>query len=333
MGRTTRRIGASALCIAVILGLPASASAITDQQRAARGIGFLKTVQRPNGSIPAFSPIGSTADAVLAVYSANTGWKVRKDAIVYLAKQVEAGNVDTIGLQAKVALAAAAAGTDPRAFGGENLIAALRAVIEPDGQFGDASVFDQALAILALETVVTPKRSTTNWLLAAQCPDGGWAFDAPYAAGTDDEHCDDGSGTDFFTSDTNTTAYVVQALAFVDRDDYPVDPFLYFDDVRDLDRGGWGYTGGFGTDTNSTALVLQAYAADGRHVPDGSRVALRSLQYRLCGAWSFTWVGDQLGDPDPGATIGAIPGLVRQPLPIPYGPPTALGGAPTTPAC
>jgi hypothetical protein len=333
VGRTTRRLVASVICVAVTIMVPASASAITDQQRAARGIGFLRTVQRANGSIPAFSPIGSTADAVLAIEAADVGSKVRKEALRYLEARVEAGKVTGIGLQAKVALAAAAAGTDPRSFGGTNLIAGLRALIGPDGQVGDASVFDQALAILALETISAPRLSTTDWLLAAQCPDGGWAFDAPYAPGTDDEHCDDGSGTDFFTSDTNTTAYAIQALTYVDRDDYQTDPFAYLDDVRDLDHDGWGYAAGFGTDSNSTALVLQAYAADDRPAPSGSRSALRALQYPRCGAWAFTWSGDQRGDPDAGATIGAIPGLRGQPLPIPFVAPTALGAAPKTPAC
>lgn len=334
MGRITRRLAASLLCIAVVLPLSASsAAAVTDQERAASGIGYLRTVQEADGSIPAFSPIGSTADAVLAVYAARTGKGVQSKAIKFLTAQVEADNVDTIGLQAKVALAASAAGIDPRDFGGKNLINPIRAAIGDDGHIGDTSVFDQALAVLALETVGAPRVSTTNWLLGAQCPDGGWAYDAPYAVSTDDEHCDDGSGTDFFTSDTNTTAYVIQALEYINRDDYTVDPFTYLTDVRDPDRGGWGYSDGFGTDTNSTALVLQAYSADEQDLPAGSRNALRKLQYPKCGAWAFTWTDDGRGDPDAGATIGAIPGVRSTPLPIPLAAPITLAATPKTPAC
>ncbi|HEY6566140.1 MAG TPA: hypothetical protein VI341_01365 [Actinomycetota bacterium] len=336
MGRISRRLAASLLCIAVVLPLSASsAAAITDQERAAAGIGYLRTVQEADGSIPAFSPIGSTADAVLAVYAAGVGKGVRTKAIRYLAGEVEAGNVGTIGLQAKVALAASAAGIDPRDFGGKNLINPIRAAIGDDGHIGDTAVFDQALAVLALETVGVPRVSTTTWLLDAQCPDGGWAYDAPYASGTDDDHCDGdgGSDTDFFTSDTNTTAYVIQALEYINRDDYTVDPFTYLNDVRDPDRGGWGYSAGFGTDANSTALVLQAYAADEQALPAGSRKALRKLQYASCGAWAFTRTAGGKGDPDVGATIGAIPGVRTTPLPIPLAPPTALAATPKTPAC
>jgi hypothetical protein len=334
VGRTTRRVFATLLCIAVVSPLASSASAATtDARRARRAIGYLRSVQRPNGSIPAFSPIGSTADAVLAVQAAGVGPGVRAAAIHFLRVQTEAGALNDPGLQAKVALAAAAAGRNPRAFGGHNLIGEIRSLIGPDGHVAGASVFDQALAVLAIETVGTPQTIVTDWLLDAQCPDGGWAFDAPFDPVGDDAHCDDGSGSDFFTSDTNTTSYVVQAVEFLDRDTYQHGPFAFFTALRDAVRGGWGYTAGFGTDTNSTALVLQAYAADGRPIPDGSRAALRRLQFPRCGAWAFTWNGTVKGDPDPGATIGAVPGLVLRPFPMVAAPPTALAPVPRTPAC
>ena len=66
------------------------------------------------------------------------------------------------------------------------------------------------------------------WLLAAQCPDGGWAYDLPYGPG-DDDHCFDGTGTDFFTSDSNATSLMVQALAGMHTTDWFSGPFGYFD--------------------------------------------------------------------------------------------------------
>ncbi len=247
MGRTTRRLAASLLCIAVVLPLSAaSASAVTDKERAAAGIGYLRTVAAAERFHPRV-----LADRIHRRRRARRRTRpararaCRPRRSAFLTAQVEAGNVDTIGLQAKVALAASAAGRDPRDFGGTNLIDPIRAAIGDDGHIGDTAVFDQALAVLALETAGAPRVSTTTWLLGAQCPDGGWAYDAPYDAATDDEHCFDGTDTDFFSSDTNTTAYVMQALEYGNRDDYAVDPFTYFADVRDPDRGGWGYTGGF----------------------------------------------------------------------------------------
>lgn len=333
MAPNARRIVAACLSLAVVLMLPASASAaLTDQQRAERGTGFITGMQRPNGSIPAFSPIGSTADAVLAFVAAGSGRPAMREALGYLRRRVAAGNVTGVGLQAKVVMAASAVGRDPRTFGGTNLLQAIRSQIGNDGHIDDTAVFDQALGVLAIEAAgVKPATSVTRWLLDAQCPDGGWSYDAPYAPGTDDDHCDDGSGTDFFTSDSNSTSYVVQALAAAGRTSWGSDPFAFFETVRDPGHGGWSYSTGFiATDANSTGLVLQAYIAGGEPIPAGGLKSLRTLQYPACGAWAYTWDGDAKGDPDVGATIGAIPGLLRTPFPL-SGPVT--GPAPATVAC
>ena len=65
------------------------------------------------------------------------------------------------------------------------------------------------------------------------------------------------------------------------------------------------------------ALVLQAYAASKLSPPAGSRRALIRLQYPRCGAFAFTYVNAGVrGDPDVGATIGAVPGLLGLALPM-----------------
>src|SRR5438034_8792149 len=142
MGRTLHGVAASSLFVtlvgAFVLGQAAPASALTDGQRAARAIGYLATKQRANGSIPAFSTIGSTSDTVLAVVAAGTGRDVMRDAISFLRDRVKTGNVTTIGLRAKVAMAVAAAGGDPHDFGRHDLIRQIRATIGPDGRFGTA---------------------------------------------------------------------------------------------------------------------------------------------------------------------------------------------------
>ena len=225
-----------------------------------------------------------------------------------------------------------ASGADATAFGGSNLVADLSGRIQAGGRFQKAAVLDQALGILALAAANAPRPKTAAWLAKAQCPDGGWAFDLPYAPATDDQHCDDGSGSDFFLSDTNTTGYAVMALETTNVA-AAHDPFTFFGAIRDSVHGGWGYTWGFQTtDANSTGLVLQAYAAAGSALPAGSRTALRKLQYARCGAFAFTWNGDVRTAPDPGATIGAVPGLLGVPFPI-EGPPMVIGGAPATPGC
>jgi hypothetical protein len=318
MGRTPARVVAVALCAAVTIGIAgiAQAAPLTDQERAGRAVAYLASKQKANGSIVAFSPIGSTADAVSAFVAAGVGRTRMNRALGFLRTRVASGHVNSVGLQAKVALAVAAAGGNPRDFGGVNLVRSLRDTLA-GGHFGNSAVFDDATAVLALEAAgTTPGTGVAAWLLAAQCPDGGWAYDIPYGPG-DDEHCFDGTGTDFFTSDSNATSLVVQALAGMHTTDWLSSPFAFFDTVRDGVKGGWAYSGAFvATDANSTGLVLQAYVAAGLPIPSGGLIALRKLQYAGCGAFAYSYSGNAKGDPDVGATIGAIPGLLRTPFPV-----------------
>jgi len=315
---TRRRFVATLTVAFMLLAVPASAGGPNDGDRADAGAAYLATQQKPNGSIPAFSPIGSTADGVLAFIASGAASPSRKAALGYLRTQVQRGNVNTVGLVAKVVQAVAAAGKDPRSFGGQDLVRWLRSRIKDSGKIGAATVFDQALAILAIEAAGgKPKRSTTDWLLAAQCPVGGWSFDKPYRPAKDDDSCSDGGANDFFTADTNTTSYAVMALEHVGRDGYTDDPFVFFQSARDAMHGGWEYAPGFGTDANSTSLVIQAYAAAELGVPSGGLNALRALQPDVVlGAWAYTYVGEDPGDPDVGATIGAVPAILQVPLPI-----------------
>jgi hypothetical protein len=317
MGPMRRPIVATIVAALVLLVMPATAEA-AGQVRARAGAAYLADQQKANGSIPAFSAIGSTADAVLAFTAVGDRPRARTRAIGFLRRQVRKGRVDTVGEVAKVLMAVVAGGRDPRSFGGSNLVKELRSQIGNDGHIGDATVFDQALGILALEaTGIQPARRVTRWLADAQCPVGGWSFDAPYASGTDDENCHDGTPDDFFTADTNTTSYAVMALAEVGRSGEAAPPFPFLKGARDATHGGWGYTPGFDTDANSTALVIQAYVAAGRRIPKGAMKALRDLQPDIgCGAWSFTYVSGDPGPPDVGATIGAIPAIVRASFPL-----------------
>jgi hypothetical protein len=331
MGWTLRRVVSSLLTCALVLSLigPASA-ALTDPQRARRAVGFIAPHQDKDGAFVVFSSIGSTADAVLAFVAAGVGARETRRALNYLEGQVVAGNVDTEGQQAKVVLAWTAAGRGARTLGDRNLVKELRNGYL-DGLEHD--VYDTALAVLAIHAAgaVVPS-SAIDFLLSQQCGDGGWDFDSTDV--DEGPHCVSDPTTDFFPSDTNTTALVVMALQAaptVAGAPVPPGPFDFFDAIRDEKRGGWGYTWGFRkTDANSTGLVLQAYAAEGFTAPAGSRKALRQLQYGECGAFAFTFEGDAKGGPDLGATIGAVPGLLGRAFPY-------TGAvdvpAPDTPAC
>ncbi|MBI3647618.1 MAG: hypothetical protein HY240_02495 [Actinobacteria bacterium] len=342
-GTSLRWIVAATAVAVLVWSVSAPALALTDGERAGRGVGFIASKQRTNGSIPAFSAIGSTADAVLAMVAAGYGRSNVRDAMKYLDRQVRRVNVTTVGLEGKVAMAAVAAGKDPTDFGGVDLIQSISSTEQPDGRLGsDTPVLEDALGVLALEAAGrTVSARALSWLASAQCPDGGWQYDEPYDPATDSKHCLDKSspGTDYYESDTNTSGLVVQALDGPAGNPPPAtgsDPFGFFDAIRDPGFGGWGYTWGYRTtDANSTALVIQAYAAAGKRLPSGAMAALRALQYRRCGAWAFTWDGSAGSatrtSPDLGATIGAVPGVLRAQMPIfPHG---ALAPAPDTPPC
>jgi hypothetical protein len=259
----------------------------------------------------------------------------------YLARQVADGAVTSVGQRAQVALATVAAGGDPHDIGGHDLIAALRSTEQPNGRYGAGTdVYEHALAMLALAAAgAGPSRAAAAWLDDAQCADGGWQNDDPPGP-HDDAHCVDQTdpADDFFASDSNTTSLAVQALRAGPGGARPAhDPFAFFRALRDRHFGGWGYSWGFETtDADSTALVIQAYAAAGRHSPDGALAALEALQYRRCGAWAFTWTDDGAGGftrtpPDVGASIDAIQGELRAPLPI--APARVTKPAPATQPC
>ncbi|HEX6843602.1 MAG TPA: hypothetical protein VF235_00670 [Actinomycetota bacterium] len=314
MDRSRTRAIALALTTTLVLGVAGSAQGVTDRERARLAAAFIEKKQAPDGSVTVFSSVGSTADAVLAFVAAGRGEEPLADALRYLRRQTAGAGVKGVGLKAKVALAVESAGRNAHAFGGRDLIAELLASQSPFGRFKGASVLDQALALLAiLAADGIPNGAGSIWLRNAQCLNGGWAYDAPYAA-SDGDDCSSGAG-DFYTSDTNTTAYAVMALVAWDTPKYDV--FGYFDGRWDTTYMGWGYTAEYPTtDANSTALVIQAYLATGEPLPKRAMKALRALQYG-CGAFAYSYddEGRRTGK-NLGATIAAVPALRK--LPFPY---------------
>ena len=315
------RAGAVALALSMVVGGPVGAA--TDTRRARLAVHWLGHQQADDGSFPGFSPIGSTADAVVSFAAAKRAAEDIDEAMTFL-EQREA-EIDDIGEIAKVVMAAEASGRNPRDFAGRDLVSEILASRREDGRFGEGTpVLHHALAMIALRAAdaqVSDQERT--WLLNAQCADGGWQFDEPPGPG-DDEQCQTGEQDDFFASETDTTAYAVIALSG-DKEwakDDPRSPFRFFRVRRDRVKGGWGYDAANPiTSSNSTALVIEAYRTYGKKLPDGAVAALVKLQYRLCGerAGAFAFSYDKEGrryrkqGPDVGATIGGILGLVSRP--------------------
>ena len=355
--RTALAGGLAALMCTVAAGpVVAHKNDPSPDRRARLAIRYLVRHQKADGSLPGFSPLGSTADAVQAMVATRRAPGALQKAIAF----IEGPVIDdaALGQKAKALMAVVAAGRDPRDVAGHHdLIEEIESTQQPNGQYaiaeGDFSgaVISHALAMLALTAAGQPPSSeAAQWLVDAQCEDGGWQYDEPSDA-TDDAHCFDAAQTepsaDFARSDTNTTSLAVQALAV-----YPVqrqlaaDPFTFFETARDEIKGGYVYDpqskcrgaalppACMVTDANSTSLVIQAHVAEQRALAGSVLHALEHLQYRTCGeiagAFAFTWTtqdGKLRREPSAadarkggasniGATIEATFGLLRRSQPI-----------------
>ena len=228
--------------------------------------------------------------------------------------------------------AALAAGADPRAFGGLDLVSRLNAYYDPStGKYGDGQAFTQALAIQGLvgdhQTVPV---AAMAFLRAAEDSDGGWDFQ--------DVHDDPNAATNFDTSDSNSTAMVLMALDAAGDHSRDTAGLAWLHPLQSTD-GGFSFQGG-GSDPDSTALVLQAILATGAspaspawtvsgHTPAGYLVATQDSS----GGYAFP------GNPGPDAftTSQVPPALDGTAFPIPaaselYVPGTSLTGSPAPPA-
>jgi len=296
--------------LTVVFAMTSSGSVLATSpgDAAAQALAWLKTQQNDDGGFGSgFEPgsaVGPTADAILAITSggqdASTWTKGGASPIDYLRAQASAGKIQLPGEIAKTILALVTTDQDPRAFGGRDLIADLNSNFDASSGAYSFSMFDQALAILALSNAGEPvPDAAVTALLSAQTVEGGWAFTGETVAGA---------------ADSNTTGLAVQALVAVGRKDDTGRAMDYFRRVQNADAG-WTYQvpSAFGTDsdTNSTALGIQAILATGDSVSNwamgGSDPigALLSLQ-NADGSFSF-----QLTFPGQNAlaTLQAIPAL------------------------
>jgi len=136
-----------------------------------------------------FPDQGLTIDAILAFAASKssgdnasraTAWLAQPDILAgYIG---DGGTESYAGATAKAALAAQVRGLDPTHFGGVDLIARLRALQAPSGQFVDRSafgefsnVFGQSLAVIALQrTAAGSPAAAASFLASTECADGGF---------------------------------------------------------------------------------------------------------------------------------------------------------------
>jgi hypothetical protein len=265
-----------------------------------------------DGGFPGFdgeSDPGATADAILAFVAAgidlSTLGSDGTSPLAFLESAV-AEYSESQGGAAKAALAAYAAGADPRNFGGVDLIETIQSRVVPETGAYSEQLYIHALALLAVAAAGDqPADEVIEFLLDRQIDDGSWAFTGDV---------DPGMG------DTNTTAIVIQALVAAGAGEDAIQSGLAYLIDAQLDDGSVVYAIGtedppFG-DSNSTALTIQAMIAAGVESDDPAVAdaldALLSFQNQS-GALGYR---DDMPDDNALSTAQALPAMVLKPLPI-----------------
>jgi hypothetical protein len=295
---------------------------------------YLQTQQSSsNGSIPVGASTASVSEEY-AIGAASAGYdpKVLRhgsgpSVMTYLATQAASGCA-TAGGCGLLIQAVVAARLNPHSFGGVNLITALNGLYHSStGAYGDGEAFTETLAVQGLIAAgQTVPAAAIHHLVAAQDSDGGW----DYLLIKDDPN----GGTNFDTSDTNSTAMVLMALNAAGTVGHNASALAWLHTQQDSD-GGFPLQAGDGTDPDSTALVVEALIAVGQN-PDsagwavGGHTPLANLIATQDADGGYTFPGNSA--PDPFTTAQVPLALERAAYPLACGPaPCFKAGATLTP--
>jgi len=304
---------------------PTYPATATDSQRATAALSYLLSAQSTDGSID--KSLGETADYVIGAADAGydpatlTGCTAGgTGALAFLATASDAATTDA-AQTGKTILAVVAAGLDPTAFSGRDLVSRLAALYHADtGAYGDGATFSDAFAILAgVAAGVSVPAAATGALTALQDPDGSWSYGkAPVAAGG---------------GDTNSTAVALMALdsAGVHSADAAAIAYLATQQLAD---GGFPYqnTTAYGppaSDPDSDALVLEALVVTGQSPTaaawsKGSATVMTSLRAGQAMDGGFVYPGSG----ESAFTTSQVPAAL---VGLPYGAPTHPGAGLTVP--
>lgn len=298
------------LLCSLIGQVAAASSASSAAENAAN---WLRSQQQPDGGFPGFqggSDPSATTDAVVAFAAADVDPASVEQGghsiIDFLAASAESYGTSAAGA-AKLILAAAAAGENPREFGGVDLLSGLQGHLDQASGLYDEQIFTHAYAILAMvaagETV--PAAAVTA-LEDHQAEDGSWSFSGSTEPGQ---------------GDSNTTAIAVQALAAAgNSNSAAIEKALGYLETARVSDGSYAYQPGMESppvgDANSTALVIQALIAAG-HAPEagGAGSPLDALAHFQSANGAFRYRDDTPAD-SALATVQAIPALMSIPLPV-----------------
>src|SRR4051794_13643636 len=247
-----------------------------------------------------FADYGSTADGVVALAAAGVGKDAAGKATDFLAAHV-ADYADTAGQfggplagsYAKLALAAAAEGRDPHAFGGVDLVTGITGLETSTGMFkqgGFETVTSQSLAILALARVKAPiDGKAVTFLAGAQCAAGGFPSAFPAAGAT----C---------TPDPDSTAIAAEALWAAGN---TADAGKVLDWLVGTRKADGGYEANGVENANSTSLAASALTLAGRDAT-AELGWLRANQVGCTGAEADRGASQYNGKAQVRATVEAV---------------------------
>ncbi len=207
---------------------------------------------------------GGTIDAIFAFAATGTANDYGARAIAWLGRlhvlSNYIGNGTTssyAGATAKLALAAEVTGLNPDRFGNAkkvNLLARLAKLLTKSGRYSDHSsygdysnAFSQSLAILAVSRHGHVPASAVNFLVASECPNGGYPLNFGQAT------C---------TADPDATGMDVQALLAVGRRHAAERGLRWLASVQRA-NGGFATSASAAPNANSTGLAGEALAAGG----------------------------------------------------------------------
>lgn len=201
-----------AACLLAAVSLPAANAADPVQTAVDKAIQWLHTQQLADGGFggpgSAKSNAAVTSDVVYALALAGENvdgpeWsKGGVSALDALAKLAPGYAGSDAGQAGKIARAAAAAGADPRSFGGVDVLAVIEQAYDPaTGRYHPNFLFRHALAMEGLRVAGEPVPAKAyDALSAGQLAGGGWAWAFPSPSATS-------------VADTDTTGRALQTLA------------------------------------------------------------------------------------------------------------------------
>jgi hypothetical protein len=262
--RSPAPIVAGAMALALLLAVPAAATAATPASRAES---YLLRAQNKDGGFGGAPRQNSsplyTGWAGLALGSSGLNPRdVKRSDGRSLASYVVrgSGSLGNIGEIERTVLLARVAGMDPRRFGGHNLLAEIEKRRRGDGSIS-GFVSYTAFGVMALRASGAPAGSATiQWLVSSQNADGGFGVARSSA------------------SDADMTGAALQALATVGRARGPAGQraveWLKGNQNGD---GGFGQFKGGDSNAQSTAYAVQGLLAAGA----GGNASSRAKAYLL----------------------------------------------------